>query len=250
MAALLAVGIGLGAEKLGRKISDKRLERKEKKNIAEYEARYGVVESSSSSSAYATREKQSRVEKKQEEAQRELRAARQDVQEVPEHVSWRHSVGECRFSEEAPPPSSVFCPDIRLEYSQNGVGLPTRTSGKDRRVLNKDLEPHWVEVMRVGPCRLDLPRVSTSSVICNFSTYRRMVRPLTTNKANINPISNGPKATRYQERWDPHLPNIQVYSRKEISRCCSRAWALTTPLLPSLDVRYVTVQTLCVPPTI
>ncbi|KAH9874159.1 hypothetical protein IAQ61_004788 [Plenodomus lingam] len=70
----------------------------------EYEARYGVVESSSSSSAYATREKQSRVEKKQEEAQRELRAARQDVQEVPEHVSWRHSVGECRFSEEAPPP--------------------------------------------------------------------------------------------------------------------------------------------------
>lgn len=104
MAALLAVGIGLGAEKLGRKISDKRLERKEKKNIAEYEARYGVVESSSSSSAYATREKQSRVEKKQEEAQRELRAARQDVQEVPEHVSWRHSVGECRFSEEAPPP--------------------------------------------------------------------------------------------------------------------------------------------------
>lgn len=34
MAALLAVGIGLGAEKLGRKISDKRLERKEKKNIA------------------------------------------------------------------------------------------------------------------------------------------------------------------------------------------------------------------------
>jgi hypothetical protein len=33
MAALLAVGIGLGAEKLGRTISDKRLKRKEKKAI-------------------------------------------------------------------------------------------------------------------------------------------------------------------------------------------------------------------------
>jgi hypothetical protein len=31
MAGILAVSIGLGAEKLGRKISDKRLERKEKK---------------------------------------------------------------------------------------------------------------------------------------------------------------------------------------------------------------------------
>ena len=31
MAGMLAIGIGIGAEKLGRKISDKRLERKEKK---------------------------------------------------------------------------------------------------------------------------------------------------------------------------------------------------------------------------
>ncbi|KAL6711530.1 hypothetical protein ACN47E_004464 [Coniothyrium glycines] len=35
MAALIAVGIGLGAEKLSRKISEKRLERKEKKSAAE-----------------------------------------------------------------------------------------------------------------------------------------------------------------------------------------------------------------------
>jgi hypothetical protein len=34
MAALLAVGIGLGAEKLGQRLSEKRLERKEKKAIA------------------------------------------------------------------------------------------------------------------------------------------------------------------------------------------------------------------------
>jgi hypothetical protein len=33
-AGLIAVSIGLGAEKLGRTISDKRLERKEKKAIA------------------------------------------------------------------------------------------------------------------------------------------------------------------------------------------------------------------------
>jgi len=31
MAALIAVGVGMGAEKLGRKISEKRLERKEQK---------------------------------------------------------------------------------------------------------------------------------------------------------------------------------------------------------------------------
>lgn len=36
MAAMIAVGIGLGAEKLGRKISEKRLERKEKKSAAVY----------------------------------------------------------------------------------------------------------------------------------------------------------------------------------------------------------------------
>jgi hypothetical protein len=34
MAGIIAVGIGLGAEKLGRKISEKRLERKEKKAAA------------------------------------------------------------------------------------------------------------------------------------------------------------------------------------------------------------------------
>jgi hypothetical protein len=34
MAGLIAVSIGLGAEKLGRTISEKRLERKEKKAIA------------------------------------------------------------------------------------------------------------------------------------------------------------------------------------------------------------------------
>lgn len=36
MAGLIAIGIGLGAEKLGRTISEKRLERKEKKAIAVY----------------------------------------------------------------------------------------------------------------------------------------------------------------------------------------------------------------------
>jgi hypothetical protein len=33
MAGLLVIGVGMGAEKLGRKISEKRLERKEKKAL-------------------------------------------------------------------------------------------------------------------------------------------------------------------------------------------------------------------------
>lgn len=34
MAGIIAIGIGLGAEKLSQKISEKRLERKEKKRVA------------------------------------------------------------------------------------------------------------------------------------------------------------------------------------------------------------------------
>ncbi|CAG5158869.1 uncharacterized protein ALTATR162_LOCUS5293 [Alternaria atra] len=104
MAGLIAVSIGLGAEKLGRTISDKRLERKEKKAIAQHEAIYG-----SSSSAppppITTRERQSRAEKKREEAQRALNEARREQPSVPQYESRRPSVDVERVSNEEPPPS-------------------------------------------------------------------------------------------------------------------------------------------------
>ncbi|KAI8931329.1 hypothetical protein NX059_011670 [Plenodomus lindquistii] len=102
--ALLAVGIGLGAEKLSRKISDKRLEKKEKKAIAAHETIYGTPSSSLSHPAYTTRERESQTDRKREEALRELQAARQGDENVPQYASRRDSVDETRFGEEAPPP--------------------------------------------------------------------------------------------------------------------------------------------------
>ncbi|CAE7014783.1 hypothetical protein CFE70_002573 [Pyrenophora teres f. teres 0-1] len=99
MAALLAVSLGLGAEKLGRRISDKRLERKEKKAIAQHDAIYG-----SSSSApprpTTTRERQDKVAKKREDAQRALNEAR-----LPEYESRRNSACARGSNEEEAPPS-------------------------------------------------------------------------------------------------------------------------------------------------
>ncbi|EDU39755.1 hypothetical protein PtrSN002B_001243 [Pyrenophora tritici-repentis] len=104
MAALLAVGLGLGAEKLGRRISDKRLERKEKKAIAQHDAIYG-----SSSSApprpRTTRERQDKIAKKREDAQRALNEARQERQPLPEYESRRNSTCAGKSNEEEGPPS-------------------------------------------------------------------------------------------------------------------------------------------------
>ncbi|KAF1840197.1 uncharacterized protein K460DRAFT_410797 [Cucurbitaria berberidis CBS 394.84] len=94
MAALIAVGIGLGAEKLGRKISEKRLEKKEKKSAAEREAIYGTAESSTAGAVQNRRESRSeRKSRKSEEARHEQ-----------EQVSRRRSVSEERVSDEEPPP--------------------------------------------------------------------------------------------------------------------------------------------------
>ncbi|KAH9881041.1 hypothetical protein J1614_001534 [Plenodomus biglobosus] len=116
MAGLLAVVIGFGADELSRKISETRLERKEKKAIAEREAIYSTT-GSSSSPAYTTRERQSRTEKKREKAQRELQAAREEDREVPRYVSRQPSVSESRSSEEAPPPryEDVVQQDARVK---------------------------------------------------------------------------------------------------------------------------------------
>jgi|TARA_R110002003_G_scaffold1193_4_gene22765 hypothetical protein len=43
MAGMLVIGLGMGAEKLGRKISEKRLERKEKKTAEVCHAIYVTV---------------------------------------------------------------------------------------------------------------------------------------------------------------------------------------------------------------
>ncbi|KAH6881833.1 hypothetical protein BKA58DRAFT_8941 [Alternaria rosae] len=104
MAGLLAISLGLGAEKLGRTISEKRLERKEKKAITQHEAIYG-----SSSSAppppTTTREQKSRSEKKREEAQRALDEARREPPSAPQYESRRRSMETERVSSEEPPPS-------------------------------------------------------------------------------------------------------------------------------------------------
>lgn len=115
MAGLIAVVIGFGAEELSKKISEKRLERKEKRAIAEHEAIYGTT-GSSSSPAYTTRERQSRTEKKREKAQCELQAAREEDRKVPRYVSRQPSISESRSSEEAPPPryEDVVQQDARL----------------------------------------------------------------------------------------------------------------------------------------
>ncbi|OAG19066.1 hypothetical protein CC77DRAFT_939174 [Alternaria alternata] len=103
-AGLIAVSIGLGAEKLGRTISEKRLERKEKKAIAQHEAIYG-----SSSSAppppMTTRERQNKTQNKREEAQRALDEARREQPSVPQYESRRPSMDAERVSTEEPPPS-------------------------------------------------------------------------------------------------------------------------------------------------
>lgn len=116
--ALLAVGIGIGAEKLGRKISEKRIERKEKKTAAvsisrgelhiselmpwsqEREAIYGSSEASSSSGR-ATQKLGNGHEKKREEARRELEEARRQ-----DDLGRRRSASVERYSEDGPPPPS------------------------------------------------------------------------------------------------------------------------------------------------
>ena len=104
MAGLIAVSIGLGAEKLGRTISEKRLERKEKKAIAQHEAIYG-----SSSSAppppMTTREQQQRTQEKRADAQRALEEARRGQYVQYQGESRRRSVSVERAGEEDPPPS-------------------------------------------------------------------------------------------------------------------------------------------------
>ncbi|OAL43772.1 hypothetical protein IQ07DRAFT_649851 [Pyrenochaeta sp. DS3sAY3a] len=96
MAGIIAVGIGLGAEKLGRKISEKRLERKEKKAAAQHDLIYGTAESSSSASnaVQNPQPKLSRKQRKMEEAQRER-----------ENRDRRSLSAERLSDEEAPPPS-------------------------------------------------------------------------------------------------------------------------------------------------
>ncbi|KAI4650936.1 hypothetical protein J4E93_003293 [Alternaria ventricosa] len=104
MAGLLAISLGLGAEKLGRTISEKRLERKEKKAIAQHEAIYGSS-SSAPPAPITTREKNSRTEKKREEAQRALDEARREPPSAPQYESRRRSMETERVSNEEPPPS-------------------------------------------------------------------------------------------------------------------------------------------------
>ncbi|KAH7066565.1 hypothetical protein FB567DRAFT_599715 [Paraphoma chrysanthemicola] len=72
MAGLLVIGMGMGAEKLGRKISEKRLERKEKKALEQREAVYGHAESSSAGAVQNPRDvRPDRQSRKSEEARRE-----------------------------------------------------------------------------------------------------------------------------------------------------------------------------------
>ncbi|KAF1943688.1 hypothetical protein EJ02DRAFT_510827 [Clathrospora elynae] len=106
MAGFIAISIGLGVEKLGRTISDKRLVRKEKKTIAQHEAIYGNAESSSSAPAMTTRERQSRTDRKREEAQREFREAHHEQHDVPQYKARRRSLSAERVGEEGPPPPS------------------------------------------------------------------------------------------------------------------------------------------------
>ncbi|KAH3920377.1 hypothetical protein HBI56_069270 [Parastagonospora nodorum] len=63
MAALIAVTIGIGAEKLGRIISEKRLEHKDKKAAQKREAMYSHAESSSGHAAARTKLSSRRQEK-------------------------------------------------------------------------------------------------------------------------------------------------------------------------------------------
>ncbi|KAH7392443.1 hypothetical protein DE146DRAFT_758164 [Phaeosphaeria sp. MPI-PUGE-AT-0046c] len=73
MAGIVAVGIAIGAEKLSRKISEKKLERKDRKAAEQREAIYGPGESSSANSAAQTKMSRhiSKQERKSEEARRE-----------------------------------------------------------------------------------------------------------------------------------------------------------------------------------
>ncbi|KAF1919498.1 hypothetical protein BDU57DRAFT_527500 [Ampelomyces quisqualis] len=73
MAGIIAVSVAIGAEKLGRKISEKRLERKDRKAAEQRELLYGPVESSSSCSAAQTKlsHQLQRQERKREEARGE-----------------------------------------------------------------------------------------------------------------------------------------------------------------------------------
>ncbi|KAF2027171.1 hypothetical protein EK21DRAFT_115064 [Setomelanomma holmii] len=72
MAGMLVIGLGMGAEKLGRKISEKRLERKEKKTAEQREAIYGHAESSSAGAVQNRRDiDHERQPRKSEEARLE-----------------------------------------------------------------------------------------------------------------------------------------------------------------------------------
>ncbi|KAH8712011.1 hypothetical protein GQ44DRAFT_776349 [Phaeosphaeriaceae sp. PMI808] len=90
MAGILVIGIGLGAEKLGRKISEKRLERKEKKAIEQREAIYGYAEASSAST---------------EQSKKQTRKIK-DPQQEQEKAERRHSASSDRtlLPAEPPPP--------------------------------------------------------------------------------------------------------------------------------------------------
>ncbi|XP_014561386.1 hypothetical protein COCVIDRAFT_47552, partial [Bipolaris victoriae FI3] len=105
MAGLIAIGIGLGAEKLGRTISDKRLERKEKKAIAQHEAIYGTS-SSAPPPPMTTRQRQEQMLRKRADAQRVLDEAR-NGERSEEGCRHRRSLSGERASgeEEVPPPS-------------------------------------------------------------------------------------------------------------------------------------------------
>jgi hypothetical protein len=111
MAGILAVGIGIGCEKLGRKISEKRSERKEKKAIEvcstskrlmialipqQREANYGHAESSTASAANT---KISQRPREQERKSDEVRREREGVYERRRSVSSERTL----LPEDAPP---------------------------------------------------------------------------------------------------------------------------------------------------
>lgn len=113
MAGLVAVGIAIGAEKLGRKISEKRIERKEKKAAEQREAIYGPGESSSSASAAARTQITRRLdgeERKSEEARRENEQGEQrrslSSERLPEQPPPRYEDVVGRDTTRAPPYSS------------------------------------------------------------------------------------------------------------------------------------------------
>ena len=76
MAALIAISIGIGAEKLGRIISEKRLEHKDRKTAEKREAMYGHGESSSGHAVARTKLSSRRQEKLDESRREEEQSGR------------------------------------------------------------------------------------------------------------------------------------------------------------------------------